>query len=270
MDMMINQMLHKLAEMRLAAMEEEARRQMELPAMSGLSFEERLGLIVEAEWRNRYDVKTKRLLAAAKLRCPSACLEDIDFSDVRNLNRATVARLSDMAWLSEGRNLFITGPCGVGKTWVASAFGNAACRRGKHVSTHRMSRLLDNLRAAKAGGTWGKLLTALKKPHLLILDDFGLDRLDATHSRDLLEIVEERSGEGSIIITAQLPVSEWHSIFEDATVADATLDRIIHNSFRIELRGPSRRAAVVPIRTQEQDVESGTVIHGQKSGVENG
>jgi DNA replication protein DnaC len=230
-------------EMRLPAMESEFRRQCELPAMSSLSFDERFGLIVEAEWRNRHNAKIGRMLKAAKLRCPGACLEDIDFDEGRNLDRAQIARLSDMSWLADGRHMFITGPCGVGKTWVASAFGDAACRIGKRVLTYRMSRLLDDLCAARAAGTWAKLLNALEKPDLLILDDFGLERLDPVHCRDFLEIIEDRQGFGSILITAQLPVSEWHGIFEDATVADAALDRIVHNSYRIELRGMSRRAS---------------------------
>jgi DNA replication protein DnaC len=241
--MMINQTLSKLAEMHLGAMGAEFRRQLELPAMSGLAFEERFGLMVDAEWRNRYNARINRLLKAAKLRCPSACLEDIDFATERNLDRAFIARLSDMAWLAESRNLFITGACGVGKTWLASAFGNAACRLGKHVTSHRVSRLLDNLRAARADGVWGKLLATLKKPDLLILDDFGLDRLDATHCRDIFEIIEDRYGSGSVLITAQLPIAEWHGVFDDATIADATLDRLVHNAYRLELRGPSRRTA---------------------------
>jgi len=240
--MMTNQMLSKLSELRLPVMAQELRRQTELPAMSALPFEERFGLMVDAEWRGRYNQKIQKLLRAARLRCPDASLEDIDFSAERQLDRAMIARLSDMSWISQSRNLFITGACGVGKTWIASAFGSAACRLGKRVATHRVSRLLDSLRAARADGTWGNLLATLKKTDLLILDDFGLDRLDAIHCRDLLEIVEDRYGSGSILITAQLPVSEWHGIFEDATIADATLDRLVHNAYRIELRGPSRRA----------------------------
>lgn len=242
--MMTNQTLSKLAEMRLPAMVEEFRRQTELPAMSGLTFEERFGLMVEAEWRGRYNNKIRRLIMAAKLRCPSASLENIDFASERRIDKALVARLSDMSWLAESRNLFITGASGVGKTWLASAFGNAACRMGKRVASYRVSRLLDNLRAARADGTWGKLLATLKRPYLLILDDFGLDSLDATHCRDLLEIVEDRYASGSILITAQLPVAEWHGVFEDATVADATLDRLVHNAYRIELHGPSRRVSI--------------------------
>ena len=240
--MMTNQTLSKLAEMRLNTMGEELVRQMELPAMAALSFEERFGLVVDAEWRSRHNAKIDRLLKSAKLRCSSACLEDIDFSAERNLDKALVARLSDMSWIADYRNLLITGPCGVGKTWIASAFGNAACRLGKRVATYRVSRLLDNLRMARSDGSWGKLLATIKKLDILILDDFGLDRLDATHSRDLMEIAEDRENSGVMIITAQLPVIEWHEVFDDKTVADATLDRIVHGSYRIELRGPSRRA----------------------------
>jgi DNA replication protein DnaC len=241
--MMINQTVKQLVEMRLSAMEAEFRRQSELPAMSALSFEERFGLIVEAEWRSRYNAKIGRLFKAAKLRCQDACLENVDFDETRKLDRAFIARLSDMSWLAEGRNLFITGACGVGKTWIASAFGNAACRLGKHVSTYRMSRLLDDLRVARSNGRWAKLLALLEKPDLLILDDFGLDRLDPTQCRDLLEIVEDRQGRGSILVTAQLPVAQWHGVFEDITLANAVLDRIIHNAYRIELHGLSRRSA---------------------------
>jgi len=241
---MINQTISHLAQMRLPAMKEEFSRQIELPAMSELTFEERFGLLVEAEWRERHNNRIARLLKAANLRCPSACLEDLDFDSDRQLDKALIARLSDMSWITEHHNLFITGPCGVGKTWIASAFGNAACRLGKQVISYRTVRLLDDLRKARSDGTWGKLLVALKKPDLLILDDFGLDRLDAIHCRDMLEIAEERCGFGSLLLTAQLPVAQWHSVFEDATVADATLDRLVHNAYRIELRGPSRRAAL--------------------------
>jgi DNA replication protein DnaC len=239
--MMIQQTLKQLSDMRLSSMETEFRRQTELPAMTSLSFDERFGLIVEAEWRNKYNAKIERLLKAAQLRCADACLENIDFDEARRLDRAFIARLSDLSWLSEGRNLFITGPCGVGKTWIASAFGNAACRLGKQVTTYRMSRLLDELRMSRSNGKWAKLLSTLAKPKMLILDDFGLDRLDPLHCRDILEIIEDRQGRGTIVITAQLPVAQWHSIFEDATLADAVLDRIIHNAYRIELHGPSRR-----------------------------
>jgi DNA replication protein DnaC len=209
--------------------------------MSALTFDERLAFIVEAEWLNRHNAKIGRLLKTAKLRCKEACLEDIDFDEVRKLDRALIARLSGMAWLKDCRHIFLTGATGTGKSWIASAFGNAACRIGKRVATHRVSRLLDELRAARASGTWAKLLATLEKPDLLILDDFGMDRLDTNSCRDFREIIEDRQGSGSIIITAQLPVAQWHGIFEDATAADAALDRLVHNAYRIELHGPSRR-----------------------------
>lgn len=238
---MINQTLEKLSTMHLSVMEQEYRRQSELPSMSELSFEERLSMLVDAEWMSRQNKKLNRLLKAANLRNPEACLEDVDYAPSRKLEKAQIARLSDLSWISEGRNLFITGACGTGKTWLSSAFGNAACRQGIKVKSIRVNRLLSDLMIARNDGSWAKLLTEMKKPDLLILDDFGLSPLDTLHCRDLLEIADDRYGRGSILITAQLPISEWHGVFEDATIADAVLDRLVHNSYRIELHGPSKR-----------------------------
>lgn len=238
---MMNQTLEKLSAMRLLVMEQEFRRQMELPAMGSLSFEERLSMLVDAEWLARQNKKLRRLLKEANLRNPEACLEDVDYAVSRKLERAQIARLSDLSWIGEGRNLFITGACGTGKTWLASAFGNAACRQGLKVQSLRVNRMLGDLLAARNNGTWAKLLSSMKKPDLLILDDFGLSPLDPLHCRDLLEIVDDRYGCGSILVTAQLPVSGWHSVFEDPTIADAVLDRLVHNAHRIALHGPSMR-----------------------------
>lgn len=238
---MINQTLEKLSAMRLSVMEQEYRRQLELPSMSELSFEERLAMLVDTEWLSRQNKKLHRLLKAANLRNPEACLEDVDYAPSRKLEKAQIARLSDLSWINEGRNLFITGACGTGKTWLASAFGNAACRQGIKVKSIRVNRLLSDLLTARNEGLWVKLLTEMKKPDLLILDDFGLSPFDTLHCRDLLEIVDDRYGRGSTLITAQLPISGWHGVFEDATIADAVLDRLVHNSYRIELHGPSKR-----------------------------
>jgi DNA replication protein DnaC len=238
---MMNQTLEKLTAMRLSVMEQEVRRQMELPAMAELSFEERLSMLVDAEWLSRQNKKLHRLLKAANLRNPEACLEDVNYAASRKLERAQVARLSDLSWVGEGRNLFITGACGTGKTWLASAFGNAACRQGLRTQSLRVNRLLGDLLAARNNGTWVALLASLKKPDLLILDDFGLSPLDPPHCRDLLEIVDDRYGRGSILVTAQLPVDRWHSLFEDPTIADAVLDRLVHKAYRIALHGPSMR-----------------------------
>jgi len=243
---MLNQTLEKLSAMRLPVMEQELRRQTELPAMRELSFEERLSLLVDAEWLARQNNKLSRLRKAATLRDPEACLEDVDYAPARKIDRAQVARLSDCSWVKESRNLFITGACGTGKTWLASAFGNAACRQGFKVKNFRMGRLLNDLLAARNEGTWIKLLAEIKKPDLLILDDFGLTPLDVIQCRDLLEIADDRYGKAATLITAQLPVSAWHGVFADATLADAVLDRLVHNAYRIELHGPSKRPALPP------------------------
>lgn len=238
---MINQTLEQLCAMRMAMMAQEYRRQLELPGMMELPFEERLSLLVEAEWASRMSKKLERLLRSAHLREKTACLEELDYAPTRKLDRVQVTRLSDCAWVKEGRNLLITGACGTGKTWLASAFGNAACRCGLKVNCFRMSRLLTNLAIGRSDGSYNKQMLTLKKPDLLILDDFGLATLDPLQCRDLLEIIDERQDGKATLITAQLPVSEWHGIFEDATLADAVLDRLIHNAYRFELHGPSLR-----------------------------
>ena len=238
---MIKQTLEQLSHMRLTVMEQEYRRQSELPAMTALSFEERFSMLVDAEWMSRQNKKLKRLLKVANLRNPEACLEDVDFAPARKLDRAVIARLSNLLWIKENQNLFITGACGTGKSWLACAFGNAACRCGMHVLYVRVNCLLTDLLAARNDGSWSKRLSLLKNPDLLILDDFGLAPLDTIHCRDLLELTDDRYGKGSILITAQLHVSGWHGIFEDATIADAVLDRLVHNAHRIELHGSSKR-----------------------------
>jgi DNA replication protein DnaC len=238
---MLNQTLELLSAMRLYDMEHELRRQTELPAMHELTFEERFAMMVDAEWISRQNKKLARLMKMAHLRNPEACLEDVDYAVSRKLDKATIARLSDCNWIKDGKNLFITGACGTGKTWLASAFGNAACRQGYTVKCVRVNRLLSDLSAARNDGSWRKLLAEIKRPNLLILDDFGLSTLDVLHCRDFLEIMDDRYDESATLITAQLPVANWHGIFEDATIADAVLDRIVHNSYRIELHGPSKR-----------------------------
>lgn len=248
---MINQTLEKLTQMRMTVMANEYRRQTELPASRDLSFEERLSMMVDAEWLERQNRKLKRLLKQAALSCPEACLENISYAPTRKLDRAQIADMADLSWIYEKKNLFITGACGTGKSWMASAFGNAACRKGINVKTVRVNRLLQDLLAARNDGTWIKLLNSIKKPELLILDDFGLSNFDVLQCRDMLEIVDDRCARGSIIITAQLPVSGWHSLFEDATLADAILDRVVHNSLRIELYGLSMRASREEVAASE-------------------
>jgi DNA replication protein DnaC len=241
--MMVNQTLEKLSAMHLGVMEKECRRQMELPAMNTLPFEDRIAMIVDAEWLSRQENRLKRLIKAAGLREPAAALENIDYNPRRKLDKADVARLSDCMWIKEGKNLIITGATGTGKTYLSSAFGNAACRLGMTVRSFRVNRLLTDLAIGRGDGSYNKLIAAMKKPDLLILDDFGMSPIDPAACRDFFEVIDERHGVKSVMITAQLPVSGWHEVFDDATIADAVLDRIANNSYRIEPKGPTMRAA---------------------------
>jgi len=248
---MINNTCEKLKGLRLPSMVAEYRRQTELPATHILSFDDRLSMIVDAECLARYNKRLKDLIRLARLREPAACLEDLDYNPMRALDKTLVARLSDGAWIKEGRNVIITGSCGTGKTYLASAFGNAACRLGLKVRSYRVTRLLTDLYIGRGDGSYNRILSDLKKPDLLILDDFGIAPIDLSAARDFLEVIDDRHSSKATLITAQLPVSGWHGIFEDPTVADAILDRLVNNSYRFKLDGPSMR--VKEVKTSEND-----------------
>lgn len=236
----------QLSEMRLHAMRLEYQRQQELPAMADLSFDERFGMIVSEQFNAKREAKFNRLIRSAKLREPGACLSDIDYDPVRKINKSAIAELSNCDWIQNGANLVITGATGVGKTYLLSAFGRAACMRGMTVKCYRVPRLLTSLQIGKGDGSYDKLMTSMMRPNLLILDDFGIKQFDLTMTQDLLEVVEERHhARKSIAISAQLPVKEWPTVFKDQTIADAILDRLIRNAYRFELKGPSRRPTVV-------------------------
>jgi DNA replication protein DnaC len=241
MILMYNQTANKLRDMQLAAMAAEYLRQGETPGMDALDFDERIGMMVDAEWLSRENKKVYRLMKEANLRFPTACFGDIDYRPVRKLNRAYIARLTSFEWAKESINLFLTGSTGTGKTWLACAFGAEACHRGLNVRFYRVNRLLGEMAIAIAAGTITKLLTKIKKTDILILDDWGLMPINPAEGRFLLELFDDRYKEKSTIISAQLPVSKWHEMFEDATLADAVLDRIVHNSHRLELEGASLR-----------------------------
>ena len=254
------QTLEKLVSMRLSAMSKEYRRQMESTDTSALSFEERFAMLTDAEWTVRQNNRLKRLLHQADLRISDACLEDLDYEPGRKLDRGYVARLADLAWISEHRNLIITGATGTGKSYLGCAFGNAACRKGFKTKYYRVNRLLTDLAIGQGDGSYNMLMKALKKTDLLILDDWGMTMFDPTGGRDLLEVVEDRFGYRSTIIAGQLPVSKWHELFEDSTVADAVLDRLVHNSYRFELKGPSKRKNSLPQFQEKEMVEQKTNI----------
>ena len=242
--MMINQTIEKMRVMRLPAMAAEYVRQTELPVMDALNFNERMGMMIDAEWLSRENNRIKKLTKAANMRFPTACFADIDYRPSRRLERASIARLSDFAWVKEARNLIVTGATGCGKTWLACAFGVEACRMGFTVSFYRTSNLWEAMTQASASDNMIKLLDKLRKTDILILDDWGLSTFNPLESRFLLEVFENRYNERSTIFSAQVPVAKWHELFEDATIADAVLDRVVHNAYRFTLHGRSMRALV--------------------------
>jgi len=239
--MLINQTAEKLRSMKLPSMAAEYLRQTESPDMAALDFDERIGMLADAEWMSRDNNRIKKLISEAKLRVPDASFANLDYRPQRKLDRAYIARLSDFSWVREAKNIITTGATGTGKTWLACAFGVEACRKGLRVVYYRTNRLLGELAAMSAAGSLAKILLRLKRTDLLVLDDWGLTTLNPLEGRLLLEVFEDRFGESSTLIAAQLPVSKWHSLFEDSTVADAALDRVVHNSYRFELQGPSMR-----------------------------
>ncbi len=232
--------LEKLQNLRLAGMATALKEQWEKDAINDMSFEERLGLLVEREAVVRETRRLQTRLRKAKLR-QNACLEDIDFQQPRGLDKSLIARLADCQWIRKHQNLIITGPTGVGKSYLACAFAQKACREGYSVIYLRISRLFENLSLAKGDGRYIKMLTNLAKTDLLVLDDYGLAKLNQEQRHDLLEILEDRHGLKSMLVTSQLPMENWHEQIGDPTLADAILDRLIHNAHKIHLKGGSMR-----------------------------
>ena len=214
------------------------------PSMTTLSFDERLALLVEAEILARDNAKLVRNLRDAKLKLPNACIEDIDYAGTRGLERPVVRQLATCAWVRGQQNITITGATGTGKTYLGCAFGQQACRQGFRTLYRRASRFFDELTLARADGSYGRLLDRIAKIDLLIIDDWGTSALAVASRHDLLEVIDDRTGTRSTIITSQLPVSAWHDHMGDPTVADAVCDRLLHRAHRIELKGPSRRRTV--------------------------
>lgn len=205
-----------------------------------LSFDERFGLIVDYEWTTRHNRKLARLLKEAKLRLP-ACLEDIDYQYPRSLDRELLMNLKSLLWLDPHQNILISGPTGVGKSYIACAFGNAACRHGFNTRYYRIPSLLTELSTAKGDGSYPRLRRNLARMTLLILDDWGLSPFTQLEGRELLEIIEDRFLLSSTIVVSQLPIESWHQLFVDPTIADAILDRLVHNAHRITMDGDSMR-----------------------------
>lgn len=229
-----------LRAMKLTGMADALEEQANSGGCQDLTFEERLGLLVDREMTQRTNRQVAIRLRLSKLR-QSVCVEDIDFRHARGLNRSVVMELTSCAWIGRHDNCLITGPTGVGKTFVACALANKACREGYKVLYERTSRVLETLAVAHVDGTFRRKLAAIAKYDLLVLDDWGLAPLTLEQCRDLLEIFEDRYDRRSTMVTSQLPVLDWHKLLPDPTLADAALDRIVHNSHRIALTGESMR-----------------------------
>ncbi|HBD7093948.1 TPA: IS21-like element helper ATPase IstB [Legionella pneumophila] len=237
--MLNNPTLDKLHALKLTGMAEAFSEQLQRP-LSELDFEERLGLLVEREYLLRDNRKMARRLKQAKLQ-QNACMEDMDYKHPRGLNKAAVLELFRCQWVQQHLNLLITGPTGCGKTYIACALAHKACLTGLTARYFRLPRLWNELKIAKASGSYASWLSAIAKVDVLILDDWGLVAPDEEQRRDLLEILEDRYQNRSTIITSQLDVSLWHEHLGDATLADAVLDRLVHNAVRIKLDGDSMR-----------------------------
>lgn len=189
----------------------------------------------------RHNRRLSRLLKDAQLRVAGACIEDVDTSAVRGLDKAMVRQLGTCAWVGDHLNVLATGATGVGKSYLASALGQAACRKNLRVLYRRVPRLFEELGLAKADGTYARTLAKLALADVLILDDLGLGTIKEVQRNDLLEVLEDRYGKSSTVVTSQLPIAKWHEWIGEATAADAILDRLVHNAYKIELKGPSRR-----------------------------
>jgi DNA replication protein DnaC len=232
--------MEKLNTLKLTGMVKALTEQQQMAEVDSLGFEERLGLLVDREATERENRKLATRLKKAKLR-QSASVEDIDFRRTRGMDKALILSLAACTWIAKGVNVLICGPTGVGKSYLACALAHKACLEGYTALYLRLPRLFEELRLAKADGRYGKLMLGYAKTDLLVLDDWGLTSMTDPQRRDLLELMEDRYGLKSTIITSQLPVTAWHEAIGDPTMADAILDRIVHNAHKIEMKGESMR-----------------------------
>jgi DNA replication protein DnaC len=230
----------RLIALGLAGMAKALEEQRRLPDMAALAFEERLGLMVDREAIERQNKRLVTRLKFAGLR-QTAVVEDVDMKTPRGLDKPLFAKLAAGDWIDQHQNLIVIGPTGVGKSWISCALAHTACRNDRSVLYHRVPRLFDALALARGDGRHARLLKAIARVELLILDDWGLASLTPDQGRDLLEIVDDRHGRGSTIVTSQLPVEQWHEAIANPTIADAILDRLVHNAHRLTLKGDSLR-----------------------------
>jgi DNA replication protein DnaC len=233
--------VQRLGALRLHGLLEAWQQQQGHADLATLAFDERFALLIEAEWLYRENQRLTRALKDAKLKLSHACIEDIDYPARRELDRAQVRQLATCRWVDEHHNVLITGATGTGKTYVACALAHKACRHGHRAIYRRASRLFDELTLARADGTYARHLQRLARIDVLVIDDWALAAVQEPERQDLLEVLEDRHGTRSTIVTSQLPVPKWHAHIADPTLADAICDRLLHNAHRLVLKGPSRR-----------------------------
>jgi DNA replication protein DnaC len=242
--------IRKMNEMKLFGMAK-ALEDRGLSGRHDLSAEELLGLLVDDEYLYRKNNRLRRLLQNAKLKLPQACFEKIDYQHPRGLEKPAVLKLQSVEWLESSRNVLLTGPTGVGKSYLACAAGQWACRQGYSTLYSRWPRLLGDLYASRGEGAYLKHLERLVRVKVLIIDDFGLHGLNDQERKDFLEIIEDRHMTGSTVITSQLPVKDWHEHIGEPTIADAILDRLLHVAYKIELKGESMRREQEKVRSSK-------------------
>jgi DNA replication protein DnaC len=249
--MLTHPTLDKLHVLHLTGMAKAFAEQMNMPDLEALSTEERLGLMVDRELSERHNRRLTTRLRKASLR-HHAALEDIDYRHPRGLDKSLMSKLATCAWLREHLNLLITGPTGIGKSWLACALAQKACRDGFTARYVRLPRFLRELTIAKGDGRYGKLMSELAKTDLLVLDELGTAAMNDEHRRDLLEILEDRYGVRSTLVTSQFPVEHWHELIGDPTLADAILDRLVHNAYKLNLKGESMRKRIKKLTQTDQ------------------
>lgn len=239
--MLMNTTLEQLRSLKLSGLACALQEQMSMSNMASMSFEERLTLLVDREMAHRNDRRQQRLLQKARLKYPQAAIEDLDTRATRGIDRSTIMSVVLGQWVSTGQAILITGPTGAGKSWLACALAQYACRRGHCASYQRIPRMPEELRLRHGSGTFGKWLLGLAKTDVLILDDWGMGAIDTAMRSDLLEIIDDRAANKATIITSQLPIEHWHAWIGDPTIADAIMDRLLQRHQRFTLTGDSLR-----------------------------
>lgn len=248
--MLTQPLLDQLTSLGLTGCRTALEAQRQNPQYAELTFEDRLALLVEVECTRRAQNRLHRRVQAAHF-AVSATVEALDFSASRGLDRRRVLELAQAEWVARHLNVLVLGPTGAGKTYLACALGHAACRQGFAVRYERTARLLHSLHLAQADGSLAKLLSSLARLPLLILDDWLRDPLTPTQARDLLEVLDDRYGRAATLVATQIPVADWHSRFPEPTLAEAILDRLVHNAYRLELKGDSMRKTHSPLATTD-------------------